>query len=130
MPFPCSYLSTRQSCVTTGLLFFIAVLSSACAQAQEATFLISRSKDARYAEVWLASCPNFKASSNEVQKLSCTLSRSKCKPGDNEKHCRFLNTPAIQQAPLPLVFGVDTWNPTCVWVFDPMRYEYTAYCWD
>lgn len=126
MRFARSHVSTLLSCITAVLISFLALLPSACAQGQEATFLVHRSKDPKQTQIWIASCPNINLTAEREQKLTCTFARNKCKQGE----CKFTTTPSINEAPVPLVFGISRFNPTCVWVFDPMRFEYTAYCWD
>lgn len=97
-----------------------AVLIAACVpatvQPQEFAFLVVRSaKDAYAYNIWAADCGKVNLTTSD-QKVACTLSRRECKP----EECPF-SRKSDDAAPLPLIFGISTYNPTCGQMWDPYR---------
>lgn len=135
-----SRLSTLLYCVTASVFFSMASLPSAWAQKQTPSFLVQRYYDPKLpqmngkakeeTQIWAAFCDNINPASQTDQKIQCVLKRQRCSEKSGSRDCPFLNRATFDADPYPLVLGVSRWNPTCVWIFDPMRYEYTPWCWD
>lgn len=142
MRFTRSRLSTLLYCITA-MSCFIAWLPNVWAQKPPPppTFLVYREYDpaktydskSRKVQIWVASCPGINVASGKEQTLKCKITRSTCTPSatpaDPKGPCRFIGNPMINEAPIPLVFGVSR-GSDCVWVYDPTTNSYTPWCWD
>lgn len=98
--------------------------TSASAQAQEFVFVVARSAtDPNAYWIWSAECKNLNVKASKQDKVVCDLTLPQCKPGA----CKF-ETRSDDKPPLPLVFGISSYNPTCGWVWDPYKKAYVYRC--
>jgi hypothetical protein len=105
-----------------GALIGACTLPTTVEAQDEFGFLVIRSAKDPYAYyIWSADCAKINLTDSREQRLQCTLQRNECKPGT----CKF-DSRSDDQPPLPLVFGISSYNPTCGWVWDPYRRVYVA----